>query len=299
MSDRRDEIVVRAATAADVDALAAVYLSSARHHAALDPGFYSIPDRAAVVARFVEQLRADEADAVELVAELSGVIVGSASIELRSPSAASMLRLQRAASVGVAVLDNRRGRGIGSRLMEAAEDWAHERGAALAVLDASAANVEALRFYERLGYRRRGMLMTKAIGTDAGSDPYAPMKDLGWREIAEIDARLERGEIDEAGWHVAMADLIVPAYLAAETPWQGSGKQGSADDWEYARSHTAHAIDRPGSFLDIGCANGLPARVPATLDAARAGPIRPGHRPRAGRACATAAAGAGGSAVRR
>lgn len=82
------------------------------------------------------------------------------------------------------------------------------------------------------------------------------MKDNAWRETAEIDARLERGEIDEAGWHREMARLIVPAYLAAETPWEGSGKQGTAQDWEYARSHVAHAVDRDGSFLDIGCANG-------------------------------------------
>ena len=102
-------------------------------------------------------------------------------------------------------------------------------------------------------------------------DPYASLKDLGWREIAAIDARLERGEIDEVGWHAAMARLIVPAYLAAETPWEASGKSGSTEDWEYARSHIAHAIDRDGSFLDIGCANGyllecLPRWTPHQLD---------------------------------
>jgi len=89
-----------------------------------------------------------------------------------------------------------------------------------------------------------------------GADPYAHLKELAWREVAQIDARLERGEIDEAEWHAEMARLIVPAYLAAQTPWQGSGKGGTAEDWEYARSHIAHAIDRDGSFLDVGCANG-------------------------------------------
>jgi len=88
------------------------------------------------------------------------------------------------------------------------------------------------------------------------TDPYVALKDNAWRETAELDARLERGEIDEAGWHAAMANMIVPAYLAAPTPWEGSGKSGSAEDWEYARSHIAEAIDRDGSFLDIGCANG-------------------------------------------
>ncbi len=81
-------------------------------------------------------------------------------------------------------------------------------------------------------------------------------KDEAWRELEEIDRRLERGEIDEPGWHQAVAALVVPAYLAARTPWQGSGKSRSVDDWEYARSHLADAIDRPGSFLDVGCANG-------------------------------------------
>ena len=94
---------------------------------------------------------------------------------------------------------------------------------------------------------------------------------LGWREIADIDARLERGEIDEDEWHSAMAELIVPAYLAAPSPWEGSGKQGSAEDWEYARSHLADAIDRGGTFLDVGCANGyllecLPHWTPHSLD---------------------------------
>ncbi len=103
------------------------------------------------------------------------------------------------------------------------------------------------------------------------ADPYGPLKDNAWRETAEIDGRLDRGEIDEATWHAEMARLVVPAYLAAETPWQGSGKQGSADDWEYARSHIAHAIDRAGSFLDVGCANGyllecLPRWTPHAVD---------------------------------
>ena len=63
----------------------------------------------------------------------------------------------------------------------------------------------------------------------------------------------------------------MPAHLAADTPWEASGKSGSAGDWEYARSHIGHAVDRDGSFLDIGCANGyllecLPRWTPHQLD---------------------------------
>lgn len=88
------------------------------------------------------------------------------------------------------------------------------------------------------------------------TDPYAPLKENAWREAAEIDARLERGEIDEEGWHREWEGIVASAYLAADTPWGQSGKSGSAEDWEWSRSHVADAVDRDGSFLDVGCANG-------------------------------------------
>jgi hypothetical protein len=88
------------------------------------------------------------------------------------------------------------------------------------------------------------------------SDPFAHLKENRWREVAEIDHRFERGEIDDEAWHRAMAQLVVPAYLAADTPWEQSGKSGSRDDWVSARSLVGDAIERDGSFLDVGCASG-------------------------------------------
>jgi hypothetical protein len=88
------------------------------------------------------------------------------------------------------------------------------------------------------------------------SDPYAHLKENAWREAEEIDAALGRGEIDEDEWHRRWQEIVVPKYLAAETPWGQSGKTGTSDDWEWSRSHVADAIDHDGSFLDIGCASG-------------------------------------------
>ena len=79
-----------------------------------------------------------------------------------------------------------------------------------------------------------------------------------WREVAAVDAAYERGELDDAGWHRAMAELIVPAYLAGDVR-RGSGHSGTAEDWEYSRGIVAELIERhrPLTFLDVGCANGL------------------------------------------
>ena len=87
-------------------------------------------------------------------------------------------------------------------------------------------------------------------------DPYAHLKENCWRESADLDARLAAGEIDEGEWHRAWQEILVPAYLAAETPWEQSGKSGTEDDWVYARALVAGALDRDGTFLDVGCANG-------------------------------------------
>jgi hypothetical protein len=83
-------------------------------------------------------------------------------------------------------------------------------------------------------------------------------KERAWREVAAIDAAYERGELDDDGWHRAMASLVVPAYLAGDVR-RGSGHTGTAEDWEYSRSIVAELLghDRALRFLDVGCANGL------------------------------------------
>ena len=48
----------------------------------------------------------------------------------------------------------------------------------------------------------------------------------------------------------------MPAYVGAETPWGQSGKSGDERSWEQARRPIVEAIDRDGTFLDVGCANG-------------------------------------------
>lgn len=80
--------------------------------------------------------------------------------------------------------------------------------------------------------------------------------DGKWDEVAAIDEALDRGEIDEAGWYRRSQALIVPGYLAASDPRAQSGHSGDADRWREARGQLVEAIDRDGTLLDVGCANG-------------------------------------------
>jgi hypothetical protein len=95
---------------------------------------------------------------------------------------------------------------------------------------------------------------------EAGMEPgpVEASKERSWREVARIDAALAAGEIDEQGWHQAMAAMVRPRYLAAATPWEQSGysrPEGEAA-WVAARRFVVDALDRDGTFLDCGCANG-------------------------------------------
>lgn len=89
------------------------------------------------------------------------------------------------------------------------------------------------------------------------SDEARDAQEHGWRELDEIEAAYRSGGLDTGGWHRAVLAIVEPAYLAAGTPQGGSGHSGSAGEWDRTRSIVMEAVSGPGSFMDIGCANGL------------------------------------------
>jgi hypothetical protein len=82
-------------------------------------------------------------------------------------------------------------------------------------------------------------------------------KELGYDALTPIDSAFERGDISQEEWHARVMAVIEPAYLGATTEQQGSGHSGSPEAWRESRGLILEAIDRSGTFLDIGCANGL------------------------------------------
>jgi uncharacterized protein (DUF952 family)/SAM-dependent methyltransferase len=61
----------------------------------------------------------------------------------------------------------------------------------------------------------------------------------------------------EDEWFEATRALLEASYLSAKEPYGGSGFRGGPARWEMARRPIVEAIDHDGSFLDVGCANGL------------------------------------------
>jgi SAM-dependent methyltransferase len=105
--------------------------------------------------------------------------------------------------------------------------------------------------------------------------PLEAVKERAWREIEAIDVELALGAIDEEGWFRAMSALIVPAYLAGTNPRAQSGHSGDEARWELARRLLVDAPDRDGTFLDVGCANGLLMESVASWSAAKGIALQP------------------------
>jgi SAM-dependent methyltransferase len=57
-------------------------------------------------------------------------------------------------------------------------------------------------------------------------------------------------------WFSSLKKELEDAYLQHNEPWKQSGFSGPEERWVACRKPIADCIERSGSFLDIGCANG-------------------------------------------
>lgn len=57
-------------------------------------------------------------------------------------------------------------------------------------------------------------------------------------------------------WFDRMKQELESAYLMHNEPWKQSGFAGPEERWTKCRKPVAQCVDKSGSFLDIGCANG-------------------------------------------
>jgi GNAT superfamily N-acetyltransferase len=156
---------IRPVTVDDLGVLIEIYLDTARHHAAIDPEVFHVPDRDAIEQRLLRRIEGRGVTGEYVAAMLDGTMVGSASIDIADPpSPGNMARPVPTAEFGVSVVEGWRGHGIGRALIEHLERWATDHGVERIILNVSDANEGAIRLYHSMGYRDYDRAMLKRVG---------------------------------------------------------------------------------------------------------------------------------------
>ena len=155
--------VIRRATEADVPALGRLGAMLLRAHYEFDAERFMAP-RANPEAGYGWFLRTQmhENDVVVLVAERDGVVVGYVYAGLE-PQSWKELREACGFIHDVVVDEGGRRGGVATALIDAAIEWLRERGAPRVVLWSAEGNSAAHRLFERLGFRRTMVEMTREL----------------------------------------------------------------------------------------------------------------------------------------
>jgi ribosomal protein S18 acetylase RimI-like enzyme len=157
------DIHIRRAVRADLPALGRLGAMLLNAHYAFDAQRFMAPgdDPESGYAWFLgTQLR--RKDVAVFVAERGGDVVGYVYAGLE-PQSWKELREAAGFVHDVAVAPAARGSGIAAALMEAAAEWLRSQGAPRVVLWTADRNAAAQRLFERLGFRRTMVEMTKEL----------------------------------------------------------------------------------------------------------------------------------------
>jgi ribosomal protein S18 acetylase RimI-like enzyme len=158
-----EAIAIRKATEADLPTLGRLGALLLRTHHQFDAQRFMAPgaDPESGYAWFLgTQLR--EEDVVVLVAEQQASVVGYVYAALE-PQSWKELREACGFIHDVVVDERRRRTGVASALIAAVADWLRERGAPRVMLGTAEQNEGAQRLFERLGFRRTMVEMTREL----------------------------------------------------------------------------------------------------------------------------------------
>jgi len=78
----------------------------------------------------------------------------------------------------------------------------------------------------------------------------------GYALWEKIDLSLENGQITEEEWFTLHEKELSSKYLASDNVRGQSGHGGDEQRYRYTQEMILAAIDRSGTFIDVGCANG-------------------------------------------
>jgi len=157
------ELLVRPARTSDLDALRGLFLELHREHAEALPDVLRLPDPPEPEPADFSAAIANERRCYVAVAEEGGEVVGFVDASHHAPAHPSDADHPWCRINNLAVRWDRRRRGVATRLVRAAEDWARGKGYAEVRLDVFEFNAGARSLYERLGYATLSRQMRKPL----------------------------------------------------------------------------------------------------------------------------------------
>ena len=165
------DVIVREFRAGDGLQLARIMRENGAYYADLAPDYFKRPDEAGLV----DLCENDGAwrNAPEnfgRVAEVDGEVAGYIEATLQPPMDTAQWQSQRDLAVTrlfisfVGTADRFKRTGVATRLVEAAEEWARQRGARVAICDTYIDSPMSVPFWERrMGYTRRAIVLRKPL----------------------------------------------------------------------------------------------------------------------------------------
>jgi GNAT superfamily N-acetyltransferase len=163
MSTVTESVSIRRATRADLPALGELGALLMRTHYEFDGSRFMAPgDDADEGYAWFLGTQLDDGSVAVFVAEREGELIGYvyAGIE---PQSWKELREECGFIHDVVVHHQGRGMGVASKLIEAAVEWLASRGMPRVVLWTAEQNTDARRLFERLGFRRTMVEMTREL----------------------------------------------------------------------------------------------------------------------------------------
>jgi GNAT superfamily N-acetyltransferase len=165
------EVQIRGFRTGDGVGIARMIRENGAYHARLAPDYFKEPAERGLVD-FVEN-DSDWRESPEnlcLVAEIDGEVAGCIEATIQPPLDSAQWQSQRDLSfprlfIGfVQTADRFKRSGVATSLVEAAEQWGREQGAAVAICDTYIDSPLSVPFWEkRMGYERRAVILRKRL----------------------------------------------------------------------------------------------------------------------------------------
>jgi GNAT superfamily N-acetyltransferase len=171
MSEPTD-ILIRIAREGDGDGLAQSWIETGAYYADLHPDLYQIPTAEGLAASLEQWATGSQSEVhLVLVAETDNQVVGAVGATYHEPAAdVPQFQFVRDFAQSRIIIDLLYvrpvywRRGIGKRLLGAAEAWGKDKGATMSLLETAIDSPVSVPFYEQgMFYQRRGLWLRKLL----------------------------------------------------------------------------------------------------------------------------------------